>query len=134
MKKTAKKEVTIQDLADIIQKVNTNTLKVIKEVASSLGGKIKDLDVRLQTSEQKFDRTIKKLDIKIENLAVSTARGFQAVDVRFGQVDKKFEDMEEGMKAIRRDILNMDDRFVSRFALDEHTRRYRHVENKEKTK
>ena len=61
----------------------------------------------------------------LDSLAISVARGFGRVEERFDKTDGRFDKIEkdvgevkENLKATRRDILDVGDRFVPRFEFD----------------
>lgn len=79
----------------------------------------------------KAKKKIKK-SVTIDDLAVMVAKGFDRVEGRIGNVEDRLGNVEErlgnvegrlgnvedGLKATRRDILNIGDRFVPRFEFD----------------
>ena len=83
----------------------------------------------------------KKNTNTIDSLAIMVARGFAGVDKKFEEVDKKLdvmdkkiENLDDGIKATRRDILDMGDRFVGRFEFDNLALRFSRLEQKVRTK
>jgi tetrahydromethanopterin S-methyltransferase subunit G len=69
--------------------------------------------------------TTKKKEMTLDDLAVMVAKGFEKVDERFNKIDQKFKDtdsrfetIDENFKKVRRDILELNDKFVSRHQFD----------------
>ena len=56
------------------------------------------------------------------------------VDRQFNDVDKKFKDVEGNLQSIRRDILQVGDRFISRQEFENLVTRFNNLENKVKAK
>ena len=73
----------------------------------------------------------------LDGLAVSVARGFEGVGESLSRVDKRLDKIEkdvgevkENLKATRRDILDVGDRFVPRFEFDSLLFRVSKIEQK----
>ncbi|HEY4480033.1 MAG TPA: hypothetical protein VJB58_01000 [Candidatus Paceibacterota bacterium] len=66
-----KKSVTLETIASSIEKLDTKFTKKFIDVETKIG----QLD--------------KKIDDRIEELAISTAKGFKAVDIRFTEMENK---------------------------------------------
>ncbi|HUC88828.1 MAG TPA: hypothetical protein VMR49_02225 [Candidatus Paceibacterota bacterium] len=85
-----------------------------------------------------------KKNMTIDNLAIMVAKGFESVDKRFDGVDKRFEsvdkdiadikidlnEVKENLKATRRDVLDLGDRFVPRHEFDNLLIRFGRIERK----
>lgn len=63
----------------------------------------------------------------VDSLAVSVAKGFDRIDKKFDSLEKK---IDEKTKDVRRDILNLGDRFVSYYVFDELAKRVKVLEEK----
>ncbi len=88
----------------------------------------------------------KNKKMTIEDLAVITAKGFESVDKRFDVLEKDVNglkkdvtelktdmgEVKENVKYIKRDILNLGDRFVSYHAFDSLASRVKILEEKKK--
>ncbi|HEV7423759.1 MAG TPA: hypothetical protein VGO21_01060 [Candidatus Paceibacterota bacterium] len=78
-------------------------------------------------------KTTKNKKVTINGLAIMVAEGFNNIEKRLGDkiegVEKKGE---ENAKDIRKDILNLGDRFVSYHAFDSLARRVKVLESKKK--
>ena len=74
----------------------------------------------------------KNKKITINDLAIMVAEGFERVDKKFEGVDKRFDKIDENVKDIRKDILNLGDRFVSYHAFDTLANRVKVLEEKKK--
>ena len=68
----------------------------------------------------------KKKETTINDLAVMVAKGFDGVSKeigevknRLGNVENRLGNVEENLKATRQDVLNLGDRFVSRYEFDD---------------
>jgi len=86
---------------------------------------------------KKLIKKTKKVTIDV--LAVMVAKGFSGVDKKFDivnnrldVVEKNLAEVKENNKNIRHDIINLADRFPSRFALDELSSRVYNLEKKRK--
>ena len=84
--------------------------------------------------KKSFKKTKK---VTIDGLAVMVARGFSGIDKRFDVVEKDISELKKGVgelkennKDIRRDILNLGDRFVSYHAFDQLASRVNNLERK----
>ena len=62
------------------------------------------------------------------------AKGFEGVDQRFEKVEKRLIDLDENIKSIRRDVLDIGDRFVSRYEFDSLLIRFDRLKQKLKGK
>ncbi len=65
--------------------------------------------------DQKIDRLTATMSKGLEDLALATARGFEAVDKRFEKVDERFEKIDERFEKIDERFDEMDKRFNERF-------------------
>lgn len=72
----------------------------------------------------KNKKTIEEL---IDNLAIMVSQGFDGVE-------KRFVDLEDGQKQIRKDILNTGDKYVTQFRFDELSLRVSKLEEKGRNK
>ncbi len=103
---------------------------------------IEDLAVSMQKGFKSLEnKLVARMDEKIDNLAVMTAKGFESVDKRFEAVDKRFESVENrlenvelGQKKIHQEVLNIHDTFVKRSEFDNVVQRLTRIEQKLKTK
>lgn len=103
---------------------------------------IEDLAVSMQKGFKSLEnKLVTRMDEKIDNLAVMTAKGFDSVDKRFEAIDKRFESVENrlenvelGQKKIFQEILNIHDTFVKRSEFDNLANRLSRVEQKLKLK
>ena len=66
----------------------------------------------------------------IDKLAIMVASGFNGVDSRLSKVEKDIGEIKESNKEIRKDILNLGDRFPSQFAFDQLSSRVYSLEKK----
>lgn len=71
-------------------------------------------------------KVIKNKKVTTDDLAIMVARGFEGVgkDIKelkkdVGELKKNVGELKEGNKNIRKDILNLGDRFPSQFAFNE---------------
>lgn len=83
----------------------------------------------LKTTVDDLAANVSNLNTTVDDLAAMTAKGFENVDKRFEQVDKRIDgvrdevkdemaDLRENLKATRRDVLDIGDRFVPRYEFD----------------
>ncbi len=63
----------------------------------------------------------------LDNLAIMVAKGFEQQDEKIAMVD-------QNLQVIRRDILQIGDRFISRHEFDAHVSLFNALENKVKNK
>jgi hypothetical protein len=77
-----------------------------------------------------MEKIIKNKKVTIDDLAIMVAKGFEGVGKRFDKVEKDVEELKEGNKNIRKDILNLGDRFPSQFSFDELSKRVYKIEEK----
>lgn len=81
-----------------------------------------------------FKRVEKLIEAKIDGLAVSTAKGFEGVDKRFNEVDKRFESLEAKMKtdveSINKRIDDFAETKVSKIVYKELENRVQKIESK----
>jgi len=89
---------------------------------------------RVDSKISSLDDKVSSLDDKIDDLAISTAKGFAGVDKRFDEMDKRVDKLEENIKATRRDVLDIGDRFVPRHEFDSLLFRFSNFEKKVMTK
>jgi len=89
----------------------------------------------------------KHVDKKIENLAIMVGKGFNEmgnrignvenrignVETRLGTVEKRLDTLDENIKATRRDVLDIGDRFVPRYEFDNLLIRFNRLEAKIKS-
>ena len=63
---------------------------------------------------QKLNKVLKpqfdSLGQQIDDLAIATAKGFEAVDKRFEQVDKRFDDVDARFEKLEYTVTNLDQR------------------------
>lgn len=105
----------------------------------------------LENMASEMVKGFERQDKNLENLAQMVARGFlsveekmvtkeefnkfkKEVDSRFDDVDKKFKGVEENFHSIRRDILQVGDRFISRQEFEGLVTRFNNLEAKVKAK
>ena len=67
--------------------------------------------------------------VTIDGLAIMVAEGFERIDKR---LDKDFAEVKEDVKDVRRDILNLGDKFVSYHTFDLLAHRVKVLEQKKK--
>lgn len=61
---------------------------------------------------------IGKKNVSNDDLAIMVAKGFGELHGEIGEVKSRFGNVEENIKATRRDVLEIGDRFVPRYELD----------------
>jgi len=71
---------------------------------------------------------------RIENRFTGVDEKFDQIDSRFDKLEKRLEDVEEITKATRRDVLNLGERFISRYEFDTLSIRVNKLESKTKNK
>jgi predicted nuclease with TOPRIM domain len=108
-----KKELTLNDLAALIEIKGTETKKDLAAMETRIG---------------------KKIDSSIEELARMTAKGFAGVDKKFDAVDKRFDKVEGGLENLEKDVklIKLDvedvklrlDNVAHRFELQEMERKF----------
>ena len=88
-----------------------------------------------------FKRVENLIEKRVDELAISTANGFESVNKRFNVVEKDISELKkdtselkESVKGIRGDISNLGDRFPSQFAFDQLSSRVYTLEKKSKEK
>ncbi len=114
-KKLVKKEITLDDIARSIDALSGGLSKTNKKVDA------------LSESLLETNKTV-------DSLAIMVAQGFERIDERFNKVEKRLDDVEEISKATRRDVLNLGERFVSRYEFDTLSVRVNKLESKTKNK
>ena len=82
-----------------------------------------------QFMKKSFKKTKK---VTIDNLAIMVAKGFDGAEKDMIEVNKDIGELKEGNKDIRRDILNLGDRFVSYHAFDQLASRVNLLEKRQK--
>ncbi len=84
------------------------------------------------TMKKKFPHevTLHRISEMIEDLAVSTAKGFARNDERFDNLEKDIAELKENGKATRQAILNVGERFVPRYEFDNLLIRFNKLEQK----
>ena len=82
-----------------------------------------------QFMKKSFKKTKK---VTIDNLAIMVAKGFDGAEKDMIEVKKDIGELKEGNKDIRRDILNLGDRFVSYHAFDQLASRVNLLEKSQK--
>ncbi len=89
-------------------------------------------------------KTSSKKEVSVNDLAIMVAKGFESVNQRFDQIDTRFakidlrfekienkmDVLDENLKATRREILDIGDRFVPRFEFDNLLIRFNKLEQK----
>lgn len=98
---------------------------------------VKSKNITINDLGKKIHVLIKAVD----SLAVSVAKGFDGVDKRFNGIEKNITklkkdtiEVKDSLKATRRDVLNIGDRFVPRFEFDNLLIRVGKLEQKTKSK
>ena len=75
-------------------------------------------------------KVIKNKKVTIDDLAIMVAKGFEGVGKDISELKKDVTELKEGNKNIRKDILNLGDRFPSQFAFDQLSKRVYKLEEK----
>lgn len=115
----------LKQIEKIVDKRAQQTEVILEDKLSKKVGKIVDgsAEETRKSLKQEFDFSIKKeindatkeikdfVGTEIENLAIMTKHGFDSVDDRFAQMDKRFDKLEKGQQQIRRDVSNLE--FIS---------------------
>lgn len=115
-----------------------------KKVTRAKDFSIKDLAVTVSH----LAGAVGNLSATVDNLAIMVAKGFDRMDERFARVDERTEDIEKkvgqidgkvdeldgNIKATRRDVLDIGDRFVSRYEFDNTLVRISRLEEKMREK
>jgi|GEM_PF-1609812 len=150
------KEITLKDLAIKLDKLDTKIDMVAISLSDKIDESIEDfaiqvakgfegVDNRFDRMDNRFDAVDKRFDAMDERFGVMDKR-FDAVDKRFGILEERVGGVEEGVerletrtenieelvKITRRDVLNLGDKFVSRFEFDRLAVRVSDVEKKQK--
>jgi len=76
--------------------------------------------------EKGFQKTDRKTDEKIDQLALTVAKGFTGVDKRFDKVETRLDKLEQGQEEIKLKL----DQVAYRFEVRELDRRLKLVEQK----
>ena len=75
-------------------------------------------------------KIIKNKKVTTDDLAIMVAKGFDKVNKDVSELKKDVTELKEGNKKIRKDILNLGDRFPSQFSFDELSKRVYKLEEK----
>lgn len=114
--KKSKKKMTIEDLASSISTLS-------QEMKAGFSGQTKKINVLGKSLNNKIEE-------EIERLAIMTQNSFSSVEKRIDKVEGRLNNIENGQKKISNDILNLNEKFPTRFEFDNLSARVWNLENK----
>ena len=80
----------------------------LENLAEKMDEGFKKVDKRFGEAEIHFD---KKIDEKIDQLALAVAKGFNEVDERFNEVDERFNEVDERFNEVDERFDKVDEKF-----------------------
>ncbi len=107
---------TIEDLASSISTLS-------QEMKAGFSGQTKKINVLGKSLNNKIEE-------EIERLAIMTQNSFSSVEKRIDKVEGRLNNIENGQKKISNDILNLNEKFPTRFEFDNLSARVWNLENK----
>lgn len=99
--KMNKKELTLQDIVELINESKKETIGIINETRTVLEKKISSVEESLAASMQRqFLAEREYMDKRFENVD----KRFNSMDKRFESMDKRFDETDEKLEDIKADI------------------------------
>lgn len=111
---------TIEDLASSISTLS-------QEMKAGFSGQTKKINVLGKSLNNKIEEEIERLAIMTQNSFSSMEK---RIDKRFDKVEGRLNNIENGQKKISNDILNLNEKFPTRFEFDNLSARVWNLENK----
>ncbi|MBM2818151.1 MAG: hypothetical protein HW401_741 [Parcubacteria group bacterium] len=94
MKKEPKKKITIEGLAEVVNNLAAAMDKGFNDVNKNFKGVHEKMDKGFDDVYKKMDKGFARAHKEIEDLAIMTGRGFEAVDKRFDKVESRLDKVE----------------------------------------
>lgn len=79
-------------------------------------------------------KPLKAKKVTIDSLAIMVAKGFESLEGKMGKMEGDIVDIKGGMKRMNQDILNLGEKYISRFEFDNLAGRVSRIEGKDRTK